>query len=269
MQRASFKILAWHATNVLANTYNGNDQIAFASDLRTLDACDMQIWPLGDALDALDEGALPENVVALTADDGSTLDFLPFDHPSCGPQPGLYRILRDFRPSRAHRAHLSCFAIASPEARATLDRKDYLGLGLWHDDWWREANASGLLSIESHSWDHNHPSVDRTCQRDNQRGDFRAIDTEGECRCEIDRASDYIERRSGRRPRFLAYPWGHASDYLMREYLPRFGDGLGLRAALGCDPEPVTARSYRWNLPRYMCNEHWKSPAELEALLRS
>ena len=270
MGARSFKILAWHATNVIANTYRENDQVAFASDLRTLNRCGVRIWPLADALAALAAGSLPDNVVVLTADDGSTLDFLPFDHPACGPQPGMHRILQDFAAeagSGDHRLHLSCFAIASPQARGELDRKDYLGLGLWHDRWWRDANASGLMSIESHGWDHNHPSVDRTCQCDNRRGDFRWIETGAECRCELDQASDYIERTAGRRPRFLAYPYGKASEYMIREYLPRFGPSLGLEAALGCAPRPVTVQSDRWNLPRYMCNHDWKSPEELERLI--
>jgi hypothetical protein len=268
---ASFKILAWHATHVLANTYAENDQIAFASDVRTIHAEGARIWPLADALHALDTGTLPERVVVLTADDGSTLDFLPFDHPTCGPQPGLHAILRAFAAEHGagHRPHLSCFAIASPDARAELDRKDYLGLGLWHDDWWRDANNSGLLSIESHTWDHNHPSLERTCQRDNRRGDFRLIDTEDECRCEIDRASEYIASRAGRRPRFLAYPWGQASAYVRGDYLPRFGRAIGLEAALACEPEPVTAASDRWFLPRYMCNHDWKDAAGLVEILRS
>jgi len=272
MTSTCFKVLAWHSINVNDNSYNGNDQIAFAADLRTLDRCGATIWPLRDALSALDDGTLPEGVVVLTADDGATLDFLPFDHPSCGPQPGLYGILRAFADEVAgsrHRPHVSCFAIASPEARAELDRKDFLGLDVWHDRWWADATASGLLAVESHSWDHNHPSLDRTVQKDNQKGDFRLIDTEAECRAEVDEASDYIERVSGRRPRFLAFPWGHASTYMIEQYLPRFGPGLGLSAALGCEAAPVTRASHRWNLPRYMFNHDWKSPEQLAAILRA
>lgn len=272
MQTPHFTILAWHSVNVNENSYNGNDQIAFAADLRTLHRCGARVWPLADALTALDAGTLPGNIVALTADDGAMLDFLPFEHPSCGHQPGLHRILSDFAQEvgrdSGHRPHLSCFAIASPEARAELDRKDFLGLDVWHDRWWSDATASGMIAVESHSWDHNHPSLAQTCQRDNRRGDFRLIETEAECRAEVDQASDYIERRAGRRPRFFAYPWGHASDYMIKEYLPRRGPSLGLMAALGCAAQPVGAHSDRWNLPRYMFNDHWKSSGELEAILR-
>jgi len=267
-----FKILAWHSINVTANTYRGNDQIAFAADLRTLHRCGARIWPLSDALAGLGAGTLPEDVVVLTADDGAILDFLPFEHPSCGHQPGLYRLLCDFGDEVGegsdHRPHLSSFAIASPQARAELDRKDFLGLNVWHDSWWADATASGFIAIESHSWDHNHPSLDRTCQRENRRGDFRAIETESECRAEVEWASDYIERKAGRRPRYFAFPWGHASEYMIKEYLPRRGAVVGLEAALGCDPSPVTTGTDRWNLPRYMFNHDWKSGEELEALLR-
>ena len=41
------------------------------------------------------------------------------------------------------------FVIASPQARAELDRKDFLSLNVWHDDWWRPATESGYLTIEN------------------------------------------------------------------------------------------------------------------------
>jgi peptidoglycan/xylan/chitin deacetylase (PgdA/CDA1 family) len=124
-----------------------------------------------------------------------------------------------------------------------------------------------MMAVENHSWDHNHASLARTLQRDNRRGDFKRIDCEEECRGEIDQASDYIERVAGRRPRFFAYPYGEASDFLRRDYLPRRGPEIGLAAALGCDPEPVTNRSDRWFLPRYMCGRDWSSADDLYRLL--
>ena len=42
---------------------------------------------------------------------------------------------------------------------------------------------------------------------------------------------------------------------------------VGLWAAFGTQGQPVTADSELWNLPRYVCGWHWKSPEELEALL--
>ncbi len=266
-----FVILSWHSIRVLDNRYADNDLIAFGEDLATLDALGWTVLPLADALAGLNTGTLPDKTAVLTADDGSIMDFETFDHPTCGVQTSLAERLRRFRDAlpadNRHRPHLSAFAIASPDARDELDRTDYMSLNVWRDDWWAKANASGLISVESHSWDHNHGSLKRTVQRDNRRGDFRYIDTEAECRAEVDQASDYIERCAGRRPRFFAYPYGQASDYIRHEYLPRRGAALGLEAALACDPEPVTADSDRWHLPRYMFARDWKEPGDLEKLL--
>ena len=266
-----FVILSWHSIRVLENRYADNDLIAFGEDLVTLDALGWTVLPLSDALAGLAVGNLPDKVAVLTADDGSIMDFEPFDHPTCGLQNSLGQRLHEFRETlpadSRHRPHVSAFAIASPEVRVELDRTDYMSLNVWRDDWWAEANATGLISIESHSWDHNHGSLERTVQRDNRRGDFRFIETEAECRAEVDQASDYIERKAGRRPQFFAYPYGQASDYIRQEYLPRRGPALGLKAALACDPEPVTAQSDPWHLPRYMFARDWKEPGDLARLL--
>jgi len=264
-------ILAWHSINVLDNTHAGNDLIAFSEDLELLARLGWTILPLGEALARSNAGTLPERAVVLTMDDGSIMDFHDFDHPTCGRQVSVFNRLSQFATAlpgdSPHRPHVSSFVIASPEARDELDRVDYMSLGVWPDDWWAPASASGLMSVESHSWDHNHGSLARTVQRDNLRGDFRHIETEAECRAELDHASDYIERRSGRRPAFFAYPYGQASDYLRREYLPRHGESIGLEAALGCTAEPVDPAGDRWHLPRYICGRDWKSVAELELLL--
>lgn len=264
-------ILTWHSVNVLDDTHAGNDLIAFSEDLDVLDGMGWAILPLAEALARLDAGTLPERAVVLTMDDGSIMDFHDFDHPGCGRQTSVFNRISQFAGAlpegSPHLPHVTSFVIASSGARDELDRVDYMSLGVWPDDWWAPANASGLMSVESHSWDHNHGSLSRTVQRDNRRGDFRHVETEAECRAEIDRASDYIERRSGRRPRFFAYPYGQASDYLRREYLPRYGPSLGIEAALACTPEPVDPTADRWFLPRYVCGRDWKSAAELEVLL--
>jgi len=264
-------ILTWHSINVLDNTHAGNDLIAFSQDLDLLDRLGWIVLPLEQALARMDAGTLPERAVVLTMDDGSIMDFHDFDHPSCGRQASVFKRISQFAGAlpgdSPHVPHVSSFVIASPEARDELDRVDYMSLGVWPDDWWATANASGLMSVESHSWDHNHGSLSRTVQRDNRRGDFRLIETEAECRAEVDQASDCIERRSGRRPRFFAYPYGQASDYLRREYLPRRGALIGIEAALGCEPEPVGPACDRWYLPRYVCGRDWKSITDLELLL--
>lgn len=265
-------ILTWHSINVLDNTHAGNDLIAFSEDIALLDRSGWTILSLTDALVGLDAGTLPHKTAVLTVDDGSIMDFQDFDHPTCGRQSSIFNRLSVFahelQATSRHRPHVTSFVIASSNARDELDRVDYMGLGVWPDDWWQAANQSGLMNVESHSWDHNHGSLARTAQRNNERGDFGRIETLQECRVEVDRASDYIERRSGRRPMFFAYPYGQASDYLRREYLPRHGKPAGLAAALGCSPEPVTRDSDRWFLPRYVCSRDWKSTTELSSVLK-
>jgi peptidoglycan/xylan/chitin deacetylase (PgdA/CDA1 family) len=264
-------ILTWHSINVLDNTHAGNDLIAFSEDLELIDRLGWTMLPLAEALARLDAGTLPERAVVLTMDDGSIMDFHDFDHPTCGRQTSVFNRISKFAEALSgdspHLPHVTSFVIASPGARDELDRVDYMSLGVWPEGWWAPANASGLMSVESHSWDHNHGSLAGTVQRDNRRGDFTFIDTEAECRAEVDQASDYIERVSGRRPRFFAYPYGQASDYLRGEYLPQYGPSLGLEAALGCVPEPVSPASDRWCLPRYVCGRDWKSTRDLEVLL--
>ncbi len=268
-----FIILTWHSIHVHDNRYRGNDLVAFSSDIEALDRLGWTILPLTEARARARRATLPERCAVLTLDDGSVMDYHAFDHPTCGPQTSVLDRLRAFSttadPGAGHVPHVTTFVIASPEARAELDRRVTMELGVWGEDWWRAANASGLMSVESHSWDHNHDSLARTLQRDNRRGDFALIETETECRGEVDQASDYIERASGRRPRFFAYPYGQSSEYLRTDYLPRRGPELGLEAALGCSPGPATAESDRWNLPRYVCRRDWNSPEDFEGLLRS
>lgn len=271
MTSKRFPILTWHAANVVSHEYAGNDLLAFEQDLASLHRRGWTIVSLDRALDQLANDQLEPRTAVLTADDGSLLDWDDFDHPTLGKQGNMKRILSTFnrqlaQPSR-HQVHLSAFVIASPSAREELDQTDYQGLGLWPDDWWADANRSGLISIESHSWDHNHGSLAKTVQKDNRRGDFRWIASAEECRAEIDQASDYIEQLSGRRPRYFAYPFGQCSDYLRDEYLPRFGADIGLKAALACEPEPVTCASNPWHLPRYVCGRDWNSPESFGQLL--
>jgi peptidoglycan/xylan/chitin deacetylase (PgdA/CDA1 family) len=268
-----FIILTWHSIHVHDNRYTGNDLVAFSADLDALDHLGWTILPLTEAWSGLQQGRLPERCAVLTLDDGSIMDYRRFDHPTCGRQIPVAERLQAFadrlEPDSRHWPHASAFVIASPQARAALDRRVTMDLGVWSEDWWRDANDGGLMTVESHSWDHNHDSLEHTLQRDNRRGDFALIATESECRGEVDQASDYIARIGGRRPEFFAYPYGQSSEFLRGDYLPRRGPALGLSAALGCDPAPVTPDSNRWNLPRYVCRRDWNSRDELETLLRS
>ena len=276
MKRAA--ILTYHPIHIIANTYAGNDLVALEADLETLERLGIRVRSLAQLFSEPGSGHLlndlPGPVVAITFDDGSMFDFVDRDHPACGPQRSAGTILAQHaarHPGLSASAPLATtFVIASPAAREELDRRDYFGGGYWGDDWWREAAASGVLGIESHSWDHNHPSLERTLQRDNARGTFRNIETVAEAEGEIAQSLAYIERRSGVAPRFFAYPWGESNAFLSGEYLPRRGVQLGLKAAFSSAPMAcgfVTEDCDRWRVPRFVCGHDWKSPGGLEDLL--
>lgn len=278
LQMACALLLTYHPIHIHDNSYPGNDLVALGRDLETIDRLGLpvrsldQIFTVPGAPRLMNDFAGP--VVAITFDDGSEFDFVDRPHPTCGPQRAAGTVLAEAAKRleclREARPLASTFVIASPEARDELDRKDYFAGGYWTDTWWSQAARSGVLGVESHSWDHNHPSLARTVQRDNVRGTFENIETEAEAEAEIAQSVDYIARRSGRAPKFFAYPWGQANDFLTRQYLPRRGRELGLVAAVSSAPTVsgfVREDSDRWLLPRVVCGHDWKSEAELEKLL--
>lgn len=267
-------MLTYHSNNVHENSYSGNDHIAFEHDLRLIDRLGLRIVPLATVVD-WHAGAAPDDAVAravaLTLDDGSWLDYHDVMHPSCGLQAGMFRLLQEFRaelgPGRQPALHVSSFVITSPDARRELDRKNLLGQGWWGDDWWRDATASGLMSIECHSWDHVHETLERVAQADNVKGDFGAVRTLEDCRSQVQRAGDYIERTAGVRPAFFAYPWGQASDFMRRDYLPGEQRRHRFRAAFSIERRHLTRADDVWFMPRYVCGRDWRSPDELAAIL--
>jgi peptidoglycan/xylan/chitin deacetylase (PgdA/CDA1 family) len=224
-------------------------------------------WHQGRLVDIKDE-----KVVALTFDDGSWFDYYDLDHPTCGLQRSFLNILRDFQSEYLSdsypRLNASSFVICSPVARSELDKKGLIGKGWWGDEWWKPAQESGLLNIECHSWDHNHPDLDFVAQRDQVKGNFASIESYVDCDVQIARSGDYIqEQLAGTRPTLFAYPWGQASDYLMHHYLPKFHARHGFTAAFTTNPRPVTKSDNIWALPRYVFGRDWKSPAGLVNLL--
>lgn len=255
-------VLTYHSVDVRGHDYGCNDHLALASDLRSLTRAGWRVLPLAALVDAWEREALVAlgDCIAITLDDGCMLDARDAMHPTCGEQRGMLGILEDFReefPDAQSGLHATSFVIASPDARAELDRRDYLSLNWWGDDWWREAQDSGLGAIESHSWDHNHPSLKRTAMEGPRR--FDTLATRAEALAEIEQANQYIAKITGRAPRFFAYPWGQVSPYLANEYFPREVDAHGLRAAFTTEPAPLDGARDRWRLPRFVCGEHWRS----------
>ncbi len=269
-------VLAYHAVNIAGNEYANNDHVAFAADLRLIDRLGLRVVPVHWLVDQLLGHAERDlsRCVALTCDDGSDFDFHDLDHPIHGRQRSLFNLLGDFIAERGREAqpdlHLTSFVIASPAARDEIDRAALVGRGWMGEDWWAQAAASGLVAIENHSWDHNHPALAGPGIDGMPRGSFLDVDNDVRAEAEIAAARHYIDARiAPRRTSLFCYPFSHVPRHLHDVYLPQRIDEHGMLAAFGDGAAAVTPTSDRWNLPRYICGWHWKSPEALHEILRS
>ncbi len=257
-------ILTYHASRLESLDRRGADVYALAADLAWL--AEHRVPVMG--LDALLDPAV-EHGVAITFDDGIRLDGEGYAHPRFGELPSMLDVLRLFKPSLPELVATS-FVIASPAARDALAEglaADY-GEDLMHSRWWRPAQRSGLIELGNHSFDHNHPLVPRTAQRDNARGGFLDIATEAEAEAEIAQASDLIEAACGFRPRHFAYPYGDVSPFLRDDWLPRRGPAIGLTAAFTTEPRALAKDDHRWALPRFVSGRDWNDSEGLAALVK-
>ncbi len=270
-------VLTYHALNISGNDYANNDHVAFASDLELINKLGWRIQPLHHIVDCLfyKGGSLPDKTIALTFDDATDFDFDDLPHPTAGMQRSMLNIMRDFAaryPEAQPGLHATSFVIASPEARAAMDRACIIDRNWMNDSWWPEAVASGLMGIANHSWDHNHECMERVAQRNQEKGNFFCIDTDADADAQIREAAQFIRRRAPNPSVGLfGYPYGHVNEFLSKEYLPRQGASSApfVKAAFGTDAGMMTHASDRWNLPRYVCGWHWKSTDELTAILSS
>ena len=268
-------ILTYHSMHISGNEPRNNDHRALAADLEVIQAEGFEIRPLPELVTSwLERPATLEGrkLVALTCDDGSDFDFRDIEHPQWGVQRGFMNILRDFRaldPPAQPGLFLTSFVVVSPQDREELDRRCMHGLGWWGDGWWREAIASGLMGIASHSWDHNHEALAGSQFPDIERGAFTPIDTRDLADYQIAQASRFLwERAPNPAARLFAYPYGPHSEYLVKEYFPRHAAGLRIDACLADDARPWTASDNRWELPRFVHARDWHEPGELARLLR-
>jgi hypothetical protein len=269
-------VLTYHSHRIAGDGYESNDHEALRSDLRAIHRQGLRIvpatwvveWLLGQRPDAAMARA-----VAITFDDGADFDFHDLEHPGWGPQRSFFNLLLDFRDEVGAAAqpdlHATAFVIGSPVVRAELDLACMIGKGWMSDDWWADAHGSGLLAVQSHSWDHNHPMASRVCQREQRKGSFAAIDTEAECDAEIVQAGAFIagKIRPGW-PQLFAYPGGASSDYLREVYFPSAPDRHGTLAAFRGDGGYVTRDASRWDVPRFVFGSDWSDAAQLEEILR-
>lgn len=265
----AFPILTYHSQIFQDNSYSGNNHVALARDLELIYAAGYHVRPLERLVDWLDGKAdSPElgKAVFLTFDDGCNFDVQDLEHPVFGFQYSFRTIMQKFasslNPAQANGLHATTFVIASEEARRAMDAKSLFGKNWISSDWWRETDQEGLIAVESHGWDHNHPDLGGA-----GRGGFENIDREDLCRDQVVRAADMIEAQTGRKPAFFAYPYGQSSAYMRDTWFPDFIDQHGCRAAFGTEAAHVDKHSNRWNLPRYICGHDWQSPESLLKIL--
>jgi hypothetical protein len=259
-------VLAYHSQNVNGNTYGTNDHVALARDLAAIREARIPVVGLRALVDAwLDGGSrdVPPAAVALTCDDGTTLDWLPFDHPAHGPQPPLRDIVaaHALAAGTAAKGLLTSFVIASPAARREIDAGCYAGYPLSDESWWRDAQSEGTIDIENHSWDHVHPCVSVVAQRAQAKGNFALIETWGEADAQIRRSAAYIGERlagTGHVPALFAYPYGHVNAYLSERYLPEHIGEHGVKAAFADHPAYWTDAAHRYRIPRFVCGLAWQ-----------
>jgi len=265
-------ILTYHSMNIIRNTYAENDHLALASDLETISELGFRVIPLSQVVDWHQGSLSDEDVtrtVAITFDDGSWFDYYDLEHPTCGVQRSMFNILRDFneRNTSTHKSHATSFVISSPQARASLDKRCMIGKDWWGDQWWVDAVASGIMDVECHSWDHVHPDLDRVAQQNQVRGDFTQVKTFNDSEIQCTKAGEYIGSVLGNRPTLFAYPYGSASDYVAKQYLPQHQSRHQFRAAFTTEAKAVSKTDNIWLLPRFVCGNDWRSPEELKGIL--
>jgi len=264
-------VLVYHSQNVAGSDYARNDHIALASDLRLIHRLGLRVIPLAWLVEwLLGERELElEACVCISFDDGVDTDVRDLDFPRFGMQRSFLNIMHDFRsefePRTQPQLHATCFVIASPEARAAMDKYSLFGQGWMSEDWWRQACDSGFMAIANHSWDHEHPDLAHI--GGTPAGDFFVVDTQEKADRQIVAAGEHIATATGgRHPELFAFPYGQVNDYLCGEYLPGHSHHL-LKAAFTTEPQPVHSHSDRWQLGRYVCGRDWRSDSGLKQIL--
>jgi hypothetical protein len=270
-------ILSYHALHAPDRDYRSNDHVALEEDLRVIRRLGFKVARLAEiaeriwdpALSRLDSG----HWVGLSFDDGTDFDYFDIEaHPHLGYVKSFYTILKENGAESGlawPQPKGTSFVIASPEARAVLDKTCIAGLDNWRDVWWAEAAQTDILEIGNHSWDHTHPTLPTVAQREQRKGTFKGIDNLADADAQIIRADEYIRRlTNGRAARLFAYPYGETTDYLIEEYFPENMQRHRMLAAFSTAGDYATRGSNRWTIPRFMCGLHWTSPEGLEKILR-
>ncbi len=267
-QNKSFQIpiLGYHSLHAPGNDYTTNDHIALEQDLKLIRDKGLTVLSASTLVDYLLNkrwNKLNGNYVVLSFDDAPDVDYYNFQHPDLGCIKSFHALIQEYN------VPAISFVIASPEARIELDKTCIAGRNEWRDSWWNDAIDHGLLEIGNHSWDHNHETLKIVAQRNQLKGNFHVIDSWEDADNQIRKAEQYIQNKTKYRATGLfAYPYGQTNDYLVRQYLPDYQHQHTIKAAFTTSGQYVTPDSNRWEIPRFICGDHWKQPEELKAILK-
>jgi peptidoglycan/xylan/chitin deacetylase (PgdA/CDA1 family) len=268
-------ILTFHSHNISGNDYATNDHVALDGTLSHLEREGVPVLRLLQVARRLRSGrldTLPERFACITFDDGTDHDWRDLAHPQHGAQRSMHAVLRAH--SRrllglvwTRRAHATSFVIASSRARAEISAAALGDANLMSDNWWLEAQRSGLMDIGTHGWNHVHPAVSEMQAQPDLIERFDRVATPAEAALQVDRAYDAIRNTArGDAGRVFAYPYGQVSEYLATQHLPAQENII---AAVSVEPKPLHAGSDPWRIPRYVCGPDWNSESGLDAILRA
>ena len=275
LRQFAVPVLCYHSWAV-GGDYELDNHLALESDLKTLAERGYRVISLPVLVEVLRGERSPsplagEKLVGLSFDDGWDYDYCDIEDGRGGRAISIHSILRQSRqclPQFDEGPRGVSFVIASPEARALLDRSCGAGLDHWRDAWWAPCAAEGVLGIANHSWDHVHDTLPVVRQRANQKGSFFEIDSFEDAGGQIADAQRYIDQKThGRALSLFGYPYGHVSAYLRDVYFPDHGARLGIRAAFSTGGTSVRLNTPIWDIPRFVCGEHWKTKSDFSALL--
>lgn len=275
LRQFAVPVLCYHSW-AMGDGYELDNHLALESDLETLAERGYWVISLPVLVEVLrgkrSLGSLAgEKLVGLSFDDGWDYDYCDIADGRGGLAISIHSILkrsRQWLPQFDEGPRGVSFVIASPEARALLDRTCGVGLDRWRDVWWASCAAEGVLGIANHSWDHVHDTLPIVRQHANKKGSFFEINSFDDAEGQIADAQRYINQKTnGQALPLFGYPYGHVSIYLRDVYFPHHGARLGIRAAFGTGGTSVRPDTPVWDIPRFVCGEHWKTQSDFWALL--
>ncbi len=247
---SGIRVLTFHSAQFSGCDANTHPTLALESLLETLQRYEWTVVPLSWVVDYLLEKrqreSLPEKAVVITFDDRFYLDVIDGEYDYCAYKrgvstPSVLRVLREFKERHPQlpygSPHVTLFITAA-------------GLESYYLEAALEGEREGLLEIGSHTLSHAR---------------LGGVNTLEEADREIHASTLQIFARTGVCPSFFAYPYGEASDYLVREYLPsRHGC---LAAAFSTECKAVSREDNHWFLPRCVWSWDWTSERQLLLML--